>query len=50
VLRLGVVASTELAGYGVLASGFDVAKLPAVAALGRGERLVGPFNHTIGAI
>jgi len=50
VLRLGVVASAERADYRVFAPGLDMAKLPAVAALGRGGRWVGSFNHTVAAI
>jgi len=50
VLRLGVVASSKRADHGVFAPGFDMAKLPAVAALGRGRRRVGSFNHTVAAV
>jgi len=44
VHRFGVVASAEWADHGVLAPGFDMAKLPAVAALDRGRRRVSSLN------
>jgi len=50
VFRLGVVAWAEWVDHGALAPGFDMAKLPAVAALGRGGRWVGSLNHTVAAI
>ena len=50
MLRLGVVARAKRADHGVLAPGFDMAKLPAVAALGRGRRWVGSLNHTVAAV
>ena len=45
-----MVASAERADHRVFAPGLDMAKHPAVAALGRGGRWVGSFNHTVAAI
>jgi len=50
VFRLGVVASAEWADHRVLTPGFNMATLPAVAALGRGGGRVGSFNHKVAAI
>ena len=50
VFRLGVVASAKRAVHGVVAPGLDMAKHPALAALGRGGRWVGSLNHTVAAI
>jgi len=45
-----VVASAKWADHGVLAPGFDMAKPPAVAALGRSRGWVASFNHTVAAV
>ena len=50
MFRLEVVASAKRADHGVLAPGFDMAKLAAVEALGRGRRWVGSLNHMVAAI
>jgi len=50
VLGLRVVASAKRADHEVFAPGLDMAKLPAVAALGRGGRWVCSLNHTVAAI
>ena len=50
MFSLGVIAIAKWADHGVLAPGFDMAKPPAVAALGRGRRWVGSLNHTVAAV
>jgi len=50
VFRLGIVASPKRADYRILAPGLDMAKLPAVVALGRGRQWVGSFNYVVAAI